>query len=91
MFLLYLLFFGGEFPKECTIVGLVYLVWQIKTGMTVEFVGMWSLDLLLLSESAWVMSSDTISSSSYASAANSFNLWSKVAIFLCQFFLHALL
>ena len=84
-------FFLGKFAKECTIVGLVYPVWQINTGITVEFVIMWSLDLSLLSEFSWIMRLDNISSLSSASAANLFNFWSKVEFFCDKFFLHALL
>ena len=91
IYLLYLSFFWGNFAKECTIVGLVYPVWQIKTGMTVEFVIMWSLDLSMLSDWSLGMRSDTISSSSSTSAANSFNFWSKVGFFCVTFFLCALL
>ena len=84
-FLLYRSFFREIFAKECTSVGLLYLVWHIKTRMTVEFVIIWYLDLLLLYESAWGMRSDTISSSSSASAANYFNFWSKVGFFVSCF------
>ena len=86
IFLLYLSFFRGNFAKECTILGLVYPVWQIKTVNTVGFIIMWSLDSSLLSEYYWLMRSDTLSSSSSASDTHSSNFWSKVW-FLCQFFL----
>ena len=66
-------------------VGMVYPVWQIKTGMTVLFVIMWSLDSLLLYGLSWVRRSYTISSSSSASAANNFNFWSKVGCFVSFF------
>ena len=88
-FLSYLSFFWANFPKECAIVDMVYPVQQNKTGMTVEFVVVWSFDLSMLSESYLGMRSDTISLSYYASAVKSFNFWSKVGLFCASFFLHA--
>ena len=90
-FLLYLSFFRAFFPKECTIVVVLYPVWQNKIGMMVDFLIVWSLHSSLLYESSSGMSLDTISSSSSDSAANCFNFWSKVGIFYVMFSLHALL
>ena len=59
--------------------------------MTVDFVIILSLESLLLSELAWKMRLDTISSSSSESAANSFNFRSKVEFFCVMSFLRALL
>ena len=85
LFILYRSFCGVNFAKECTILGLLYPVWNIGTRMTVEFVIIWSLHLSLLYELFWGMRSDNISSSSSVSSANSFNFWSKVGFFLSYF------
>ena len=69
--------------------GMYIPVWKIKTKMAVDFLVMWYLDLLLLSESYWGMRFYTTSLSYSDSAANSFKFWSKVGFVYVSFFLHA--